>query len=240
MGAENRQPADTVCIVTDGSGDLVLDHVLVAVEDLDRAEERLWNEHGLACAQGGRHLEMGTANRLVPLGSAYLELLVIVDESDSVPNPYFRDRIRQVRASGSRPFAYVVRGTRDGVFDATAHKLGLTPFPTSRTRPDGSVVTWHLIGMIEALLDPTVPAVIQWEPGDNPGEIPVSHAVSPNGIVGLEIRCPDAALPEWVRPHPGLPLAPIDATPLGPGEIVIGLEDDGKIVLDDVLWGSRA
>jgi hypothetical protein len=221
--------------VDDASADLVLDHVLVAVDDLDATEERLRRECGLACAEGGRHLDMGTANRLVPLGSAYLELLVVDNESDDLPNPYFRDRVREVRARGPRPFAYVVRGTHEGVLDDTARRLDQTPSSVSRTRPDGSVLTWRLMGMAEALTDGAVPGVIEWKPGENPGRIPVDHTVAPVGIVDLEIRCPGARLASWLRPHPGLPLRPVDAEPPGPGQIVVGLEDGGRLVLDD-LW----
>jgi Glyoxalase-like domain len=223
--------------VDDASDDLVLDHVLVAVDDLDAAAERLSRERGLACAPGGRHLDMGTANRVVPLGAAYLELLV-VDNDDDVPNPYFRDRIREVLAGGPGPFAYVLRGTHDGVLDATARKLSLEPFSVSRTRPDGTVITWRLIGMAEALTDGSVPGVIEWEPGQNPGRIPVDHAVEPVGIADLEIRCPGATLPSWLHPHPGLPLRPIDAEPHGPGQIVVGLNDGDQLALGDLWSGS--
>jgi hypothetical protein len=49
---------------------LVLDHVLVAVDDLAGSGDKLWHDNGLACAVGGHRLEMGTANRPVPRGSA--------------------------------------------------------------------------------------------------------------------------------------------------------------------------
>src|SRR5512142_3281084 len=56
-----------------------LDHVVLAVDDLDRAAARLEREHGLASYAGGRHARGGTANRIVPLGSQYLELMAVVD-----------------------------------------------------------------------------------------------------------------------------------------------------------------
>jgi hypothetical protein len=219
------------------SASLVLDHVLIAVGDLDAASERLWREHGLACAAGGHHLDMGTANRLVPLGSAYLELIVVESDADDLPNPYFRDRVRAVRETGPRPFAYVLRGSDDGDFDTTARELGQQPISISRSRPNGSPLTYRMLDMFEALQDATVPGVIEWQPGDNPSHIPVQHAVSAVGIAELEVRCPDAELPSWVHPHPGLPLHPVDADPHGLGRIVVGLEDGGQLVLGD-LWSQ--
>src|SRR5687767_15772991 len=35
--------------------------------------------HGLASVDGGRHRDFGTANRIIPLGSTYLELVAVVD-----------------------------------------------------------------------------------------------------------------------------------------------------------------
>ena len=51
-----------------------LDHVLVAVDDLEAAAKEVEQRYGLASVEGGRHRGLGTANRIVPLGVTYLEL----------------------------------------------------------------------------------------------------------------------------------------------------------------------
>ncbi|MGE3812986.1 MAG: VOC family protein, partial [Candidatus Nanopelagicales bacterium] len=56
---------------------LALDHVVVGVADLDRAQERL-RGLGLTALPGGSHPAWGTANRIVPLGSSYLALVAVV------------------------------------------------------------------------------------------------------------------------------------------------------------------
>jgi hypothetical protein len=221
--------------MTDTPSDLVIDHVLVAVDDLDATADWLWSEHGLATAEGGRHVDMGTANRIVPLGSAYLELLVIDDDSDDVANPFFRDRLREVLGDGGppRPFAYVLRGEHDGAFEEAAKSLGQEPFEMRRERSDGSMLTWRLVGMYEALTTGSTPGLIEWQPGDNPGRIPVDHKVQPTGISALEIRSAGAELPSWLAPSPALPLRPTDAEPHGPGQITIALGDGSETVLGD-------
>ncbi len=45
-----------------------IDHVVLAVSDLDEAAERLRRDHGLASVPGGVHPGWGTGNRIVPLG----------------------------------------------------------------------------------------------------------------------------------------------------------------------------
>jgi len=52
-----------------------LDHVLIAVTDLESAAEAFDERFGLASVEGGRHPAWGTANRIVPLGSKSLAAL---------------------------------------------------------------------------------------------------------------------------------------------------------------------
>ena len=69
---------------------LAFDHLLRAVPDLDAAGERLLDEHGLAALSGGRHDGHGTANRIVPLGPDYLELISVVDPQEAAGSPVGR------------------------------------------------------------------------------------------------------------------------------------------------------
>ena len=66
---------------------LAIDHVIILVEDLDAAARRYYKQQGLASVPGGRHPGHGTANRIVPLGSSYIELMAVVEriEADSSP-----------------------------------------------------------------------------------------------------------------------------------------------------------
>jgi hypothetical protein len=66
---------------------LEIDHVIVAVADLDVAAAALEREHGLASVAGGRHPGHGTGNRIVPLGDSYLELMAVVDEDEASASP---------------------------------------------------------------------------------------------------------------------------------------------------------
>src|SRR5258705_6626537 len=61
----------------------VVDHVLLPVEDLEAAAQRLYERFGLRSVPGGRHPKVGTANMIVPLGLQYLELIAIVDPQEA-------------------------------------------------------------------------------------------------------------------------------------------------------------
>jgi hypothetical protein len=39
--------------------------------------------YGLASIEGGRHPGWGTANRIIPLGDAYIELVTVVDDEEA-------------------------------------------------------------------------------------------------------------------------------------------------------------
>jgi hypothetical protein len=69
---------------------LELDHVLIAVQDLEAAARELEARHGLASIEGGRHAARGTANRIVPLGETYVELITVVDEAEAAASVFGR------------------------------------------------------------------------------------------------------------------------------------------------------
>ena len=67
-----------------------LDHVLIAVADLEAAGGEIEDSHGLASIEGGRHPSWGTANRIVPLGDSYLELIAVVDAAKAAESAFGR------------------------------------------------------------------------------------------------------------------------------------------------------
>ena len=69
---------------------LDIDHVLIAVPDLSAAAPSFTARYGLASTEGGHHPAWGTANRIVPLGTSYLELVAVVDEAKAQASPFGR------------------------------------------------------------------------------------------------------------------------------------------------------
>jgi Glyoxalase-like domain/56kDa selenium binding protein (SBP56)/Endoribonuclease L-PSP len=104
-----------------------LDHVLIAVADLAAAGRELEARHGLASIEDGRHAGYGTANRIVPLGDSYLELITVADESEAARSP-FGSWVARVQSERGRPLGWAVR--THGL-DALARRLegeqGLVP-----------------------------------------------------------------------------------------------------------------
>jgi hypothetical protein len=168
---------------------LRIDHVLYAVSALEAGAARL-DERGLASIPGGEHPAWGTANRIVPLGPDYLELLGVAD-ADAAAGSEFG---RLVLGAGDQLIGWAV-ATED--IDAVAARLGLDVGGGSRTRPDGVQLAWRLAGVAEALRSGgMLPFFIQWEgspelhPGGDPG--------APAGIAWIEVAGDGAELREWL------------------------------------------
>jgi hypothetical protein len=169
-----------------------LDHVVLAVRDLDEASDRLAAEHGLAALPGGRHDGAGTANRIVPLGDAYLELLAIVDAGAAAASLFGR----LVSARLERGEGFAGWCLRTAALDGLAVGLGLEQASASRVRPDGVELRWRLAGVEQAIADPSRPFLIAWDVP--PGSHPSAAGPAQGEIVRIEVPTP----PAWTAPLP--------------------------------------
>jgi hypothetical protein len=167
-----------------------LDHVLIAAADLDVVARQFETEHGLASVVGGRHPGWGTANRIVPLGATYLELVAVVDEAEASRSAFGR----WVAASRSgAPFGWAVR-TPD--LDAVAGRLGLTLHDGTRLAPDGRRLTWRMAGIERAAAEPSLPFVIEWGT-----DTPFPGAAGTHVDVSLQLRGDARRVTDWLGQH---------------------------------------
>ena len=177
---------------------LAIDHVIMTVADYDAAAQRLLDDHGLASVVGGRHLGHGTGNRIVPLGPDYLELMAVVDQEEAAASPLGRWVTGRTENAGG-PAALCLR--TDNI-ENVADRLGLEPMAMSRRRLDGTLLSWHLVGL-DLMLEEGLPFYIQWQAADEglPGRIAAAHEVVPTGIKWVEIGGDEARLADWLGPH---------------------------------------
>jgi catechol 2,3-dioxygenase-like lactoylglutathione lyase family enzyme len=116
-----------------------LDHVIVAVRDLERARAG-WSRLGFAPTPRGRHVGQGTANYCIMFGRDYLELLGFAEPDEH------SERLREflLRREGPMRVAFAPAGSVDEAAGAMA-ALGLHPSePRTLGRqlelPEGTVV----------------------------------------------------------------------------------------------------
>jgi hypothetical protein len=189
-----------------------IDHALIATANLEAAARRLEDEHGLAVSGGGRHLGIGTENRIVPLGPGYLELIAVVDPGEAEATPLGRALAERITATGEGLMGWVV-----AVEDA--------PAEAARTGAELSVIERSglratLAGVATAMAEPTLPFFIQRDPGiEDPGA-----GGSAGGLTWVEVAGDERRLAAWLG-HAELPVRIVGGSPavravgIGPREL---------------------
>ena len=207
---------------------LRVDHVILAVRDLDQAAAGILERHGLASVAGGRHPGWGTGNRIVPLGLNYIELLGVVDAEEASRAAFGRAVLATV-AEGERFFGWCV-ATDD--LEGVAARLGLDIQSGSRARTDGTALRWRSVGMDLAIEERTVPFFISWSipAEDHPGRDRAAHRARPSGIAWVEVGGDGAMLAQWLgEDGRSLPVRVAEG-PAGVRAVGIATKD-GEIVL---------
>ena len=205
---------------------LELDHVLIAVADLAATAQEIEVRHGLASIEGGRHPGWGTANRIVPLGEAYLELVAIVDEAEAARSPFGR-WVAAAHPTLPRPLGWAVRTHK---LDDIARRLDLTVAAGSRAGRSGQLVRWRLAGIERATAEPSLPFFIEWGHGTPlPGRATATHRAGAVQIAKLRLDGDADRLATWL----GSNRLPITVRP-GPAAVasIVLTGAAGEIVLD--------
>jgi hypothetical protein len=171
-----------------------IDHIVIGVRDLDAAQAQFADRYGLTTVEGGRHPGWGTANRLVPLGAAYLELVTVVDQAEA-SNSDFGRWVTTILKGDSR-FGWAVRTDN---LDRTASRLGLKVAQGSRRSPAGDTLQWRIAGVAQAAEDSSLPFFIEWGAGTPlPGRATVAHRVGAAALGELTINGNEQRVHEWV------------------------------------------
>jgi glyoxalase-like protein len=163
-----------------------IDHVILAIDSLDRGIALLREATGVTARFGGAHPGRGTQNALIALGpGVYLEL--------AAPNPRDSAGPAQVAEfAGFReltPVGWAVRTTDADSLHAFLVSRGLVGGAVragSRQRPDGTTLRWRTLdpwGGASELL----PFFIEWDPA---GTHPSVDAPAGCTLVGIALAAP--------------------------------------------------
>ncbi len=169
-----------------------LDHLVVAVPELDEAIDRFEQQTGVRPEPGGAHPGRGTHNALVSLGEAYLELMA-PDPAQPPPDepwPFPFDELDEPTAVAFAVRPRPGRSIEDVV--AAARAAGHDPGEVvrmERARPDGSTLRWRFT-LPTGAHGGIVPFLIDW------GDAVQPAASAPGGVVlvdfGAEHPDPDS------------------------------------------------
>lgn len=121
-----------------------IDHLVIAVSDLEAASAELEQGLGLAFTAGGRHPGAGTQNRIAFLGDPYLELIAVDDPAAARERPIGAAALRALETGGG----LATYALLDDALEVTVAELRANgsaigeATPGSRERPDGERVAW--------------------------------------------------------------------------------------------------
>jgi hypothetical protein len=184
--------------------------------------------HGLTSIEGGRHQGLGTANRIVPLGDTYLELVAVVDEDEAEQSPFGR-WVAKVPPRIARPLGWVLRTDR---LDEIAQRLDLTVAAGSRAAPNGRIVRWRMAGIEQAAAEPSLPFFIEWgQDTPFPGRAAATHRSGSVEIARLELSGDADRLAAWLGPH-RLPITVRAGAPAVASIVLTGAA--GEVVVDEL------
>jgi Glyoxalase-like domain len=171
---------------------------VIAVGALAAAGREFEALYGLRSIPGARHPGWGTANRIVPLGETYLELVAVIDELDAV-RAAFGSWVARADRSTPRPLGWAVC---TGELDRVASTLGLAVGTGSRITPGGRRLRWRLAGVERAAAEPSLPFFIEWGDGSAaPARGAVTHPAGRVELARLELRGDADRVANWLGPH---------------------------------------
>jgi len=206
---------------------LELDHVVIAVADLTTAARELEARHGLTSIEGGRHPGWGTANRIVPLGETYLELVAVVAAAEAAQTTFGGWVARGAQRKLAQPLGWAVH---TGDLDVVARRLDLTVGAGSRAGRTGRVLRWRLAGLERAAAEPSLPFFIEWGHGTPfPGRASVTHRAGPLRMTELRLAGDADRLADWLGDH-RLPITIRGGAPAVTSIVLAGRA--GEVVLD--------
>ncbi len=205
-----------------------IDHVLVAVRNLEAAGRDMEMRHGLASIEGGTHPAWGTANRIVPLDDSYLELIAIVDP-DKAADSVFGRWVASGVSETIRPLGWAVRTLQ---LDEIARRLQLAVHAGSRTTRGGDRLRWRIAGIDQAAAEPSRPFFIEWAPETlYPGQAAISHRAGKARIEKIVLDANSNRLGNWLGEHhlpivvrPGKPAVTSVFISSDAGQIVLGAD----------------
>ena len=144
--------------------DMRLDHLSFAAgpDGLASTAQRLGGLLGTAFLDGGVHPRFGTRNMILPLnGGTYLEVVGVLDHPASDKAP-FGQAVRARSLLGGGWLGWVVAVDDLEPFEK---RLGRSAIQGQRHLPDGALLSWRQIGVLDLMADPQLPFFVRWESG---------------------------------------------------------------------------
>lgn len=167
---------------------LAIDHIVIASRNPEQEAQAYVEKHGIIALEGGRHEEWGTYNYLAYFqNKSYIEWIGVFDEelARKSDNPLIRQTVNFLDEEKSGIINYALRTSKLDEYIAYFEANNIEyagPFPGSRKKVDGSMLTWR---MLFPKGEKPFPFLIEWGTGVNrPAD---DSTINPKDIISLEV-----------------------------------------------------
>ncbi|MDR0435417.1 MAG: VOC family protein [Propionibacteriaceae bacterium] len=148
---------------------------------------------GAKFRDGGVHPRFGTRNYILPLvGARYLEVVEVLDHPVA-EKAFFGKAVRARQEAGGGWLTWVISVDDLGDYE---RRLGRDAALGQRRFPDGRLLEWHQIGLIEGIVaERALPYFIHW---DSPEDVLPGALASVTSVSKLELSGSKAHVAEWI------------------------------------------
>lgn len=186
--------------------DMHLDHLSFAAgpEGLTETAQWLGERLGAQFNDGGFHPRFGTRNQILPMtGGRYLEVVGVLDHPAADKAP-FGQAVRARTAQGGGWLGWVV-AVDD--LDPVEVRLGRLAIDGARHLPDGELLAWRQIGVLDLIDDPQLPFFVHWE--SDPALHPSTGGREVE-LLRIEIAGAHDRVDDWLGGHSERVLSDVD------------------------------
>ena len=163
-----------------------LDHVsyVASHDQISDVVNRIGSQIGTAFVDGGIHPKFGTRNFTAPLlNGQYIEVVCPMDHPATDSTPFGR-AVKKKAEEGGGWMTWVLATEN---ISKVEENLGRKAVDGQRKKPNGSILQWKQLGVLDILEDSQQPFYIEWISKDHPSSDGIAHAnLSELFIVGEE------------------------------------------------------
>ena len=152
-----------------------LDHVsyVASHDQISDVVNRIGSQIGTAFVDGGMHPKFGTRNFTAPLlNGQYIEVVCPMDHPATDSTPFGR-AVKKKAEEGGGWMTWVL--ATDNI-SKVEESLGRKAVDGQRKKPNGSILQWKQLGVLDILEDSQQPFYIEWVSKEHPSSDGIAHA----------------------------------------------------------------
>ena len=152
-----------------------LDHVsyVASHDQISDVINRIGSQIGTAFIDGGIHPKFGTRNFTAPLlNGQYIEVVCPMDHPATDATPFGR-AVKKKAEEGGGWMSWILATDNISKIEKS---LGRKAVDGQRKKPNGSILQWKQLGVLEVLQDSQQPFYVEWVSKEHPSSDGIAHS----------------------------------------------------------------